>query len=97
MIITSVFYDTDESKSQHQAADKMTQSTTLITNISTKNAHQTLSPIFSLLFSITLKKILKQLKNTFENAGGSPPACRGLTLHYFVIPNKLYEILHAAN
>lgn len=59
MIITSVFYDTDESKSQHQAADKITQSMTLKTNISTKNAHQTLSPIFSLLFSITLKKILK--------------------------------------
>lgn len=69
MVITSVFYDTDESKSQHHAADKMTQSTTLITNISTKNAHQTLSPIFSLLFSITLKKILKQIKKTINTCG----------------------------
>ena len=66
MIITSVFYDMDESKSQHQAADKITQSMTLKTNISTKNAHQTLSPIFSLLFSITLKKILKQPKNILK-------------------------------
>lgn len=66
MVITSVFYDTDESKSQHHAADKITQSMTLKTNISTKNAHQTLSPIFSLLFSMTLKKILKQPKNILK-------------------------------
>lgn len=69
MIITSVFYDMDESKSQHQAADKITQSMTLKTNISTKNAHQTLSPIFSLLFSITLKKFLKQIKKTINTCG----------------------------
>ena len=69
MVITSVFYDTDESKSQHHAADKITQRMTLKTNISTKNAHQTLSPIFSLSFSITLKKILKQIKNTVNTCG----------------------------
>ena len=81
MVITSVFYDTDESKSQHQAADKITQSTTLKTNISTKNAHQTLSPIFSLLFSITLKKFLKQPKNILKLPlkwlGDSPQPARG--------------------
>lgn len=69
MIITSVFYDTDESKSQHHAADKTTQSMTLKTNRSTNNIHQTLSPIFSLLFSITLKKFLKQIKKTINICG----------------------------
>ena len=81
MIITSVFYDTDESKSQHHAADKITQSITLKTNRSTNNIHQTLSPIFSLLFSITLKKFLKQPKNILKLPlkwlGDSPQPARG--------------------
>lgn len=90
MIITSVFYDTDESKSQHHAADKITQSMTLKTNISTKNAHQTLSPIFSLLFFMTLKKILKQLKNILKH----PRECH-TTFQGVCITNNRRNVIHS--
>ena len=84
MIITSVFYDTDESKNQHHAADKITQSITLKTNRSTNIIHQTLSPIFSLLFFITLKKILKQIKNSW----GRTPSLQGAKLAPLCYPEQ---------